>query len=90
MMKAIKEKWISFRWGIVNYLVVTNTYGYFGDVHVAVNYAVIHPALMPFLRDIVCFQASRRGVKIANPSTSPNGDFATQKSLICVKEENQK
>ena len=60
----IKEIWKNFRWGIWNYLVVTNTYGYFGDCHIAVNYTFIHSYLMPYLRDIIPFQASRRGIKI--------------------------
>ena len=68
MKMTIKERWINFRWGGLNYFVVLMSNGYLGDCHVASNYCYMHPFLRPFLREIVFFQAARRGIK--PPETS--------------------
>ena len=67
----IEEIYFNFRWGILNFLVVTNTYGYCGDCHIAVNYAFDHPYLMPYLGGIISHQASRRGIKLKGGISPP-------------------
>jgi hypothetical protein len=62
----INERWNDFRFGVFNYWLVLLSYGYIGNVHLAVNYQAAHYYSTPNITDIVYLQAKRRGINLEN------------------------
>ena len=63
MIKYFKDKLIRFKYGFLNWFIVTATNGYFGDVHIAINYSHFRPYFPPPIYAMY-LQASREGVKL--------------------------